>query len=105
MTVHVRRAASSDVEDLVVLLGQLGYPVDSDVLARRSERLAADESTTLFVAVTGAERVIGLAAPPVMQVVEREESSARLVAVVVHEDARGRGIARWPAGQAVTSCM
>lgn len=47
---RVRPATVTDVHDLAVLLGQLGYPIAADVLARRVDRLAADPTTSLFVA-------------------------------------------------------
>jgi N-acetylglutamate synthase-like GNAT family acetyltransferase len=87
--VEVRRAASRDVPGLAVLLEQLGYPTSSEGLEGRLERLDSD----LYVAADGGE-VLGLAALQVMHVLQHDTPSARLTALVVREDARGRGVAR-----------
>ena len=86
----VRRAGPGDVPAIALLLGELGYPVESADLARRIERLPA--TTSVFVADTG--EVVGLAALDVRQGLQHDAPSARLVAFVVREDSRGRGIAR-----------
>jgi GNAT superfamily N-acetyltransferase len=87
--VEVRRAAPRDVAGLAVLLEQLGYPAASlEALAGRLERLDSD----LYVADDG--ELLGLAALQVMHVLQHDTPSARLTALVVREDARGRGVAR-----------
>jgi GNAT superfamily N-acetyltransferase len=84
----IRRATPRDVAAMAVLLGQLGYPVEPDRLAARLERLP--DSTTVFVT----DDVSGLAALDVRQSLQRDAPRAQIVALVVHEDARGRGVAR-----------
>ncbi len=86
----VRLAGASDLPAIALLLGELGYPVEPASLARRIERLPA--STTVFVADAGA--VVGLAALDIRPGLQHDAPSARLVAFVVREDSRGRGIAR-----------
>jgi len=88
--VSVRHAGPHDVLAIALLLGELGYPVEPAALARRIERLP--DTTTVFVADTG--EVVGLAALDVRPGLQSDAPSARLVAFVVREDARGRGIAR-----------
>ena len=85
---QVRRAAPEDLPGLAVLLDQLGYPAESEEIARRLERLDGE----LFVAA--GDEPLGLAALQLMHVLQRDEPSARLTALVVREDARGRGVAR-----------
>jgi GNAT superfamily N-acetyltransferase len=92
--VRVRHALASDAADLAVLLDQLGYPVAAEVLSRRIVRFNEDPSSTLFAAVTTDGAVVGLAALHILQVIERDESSARLIAFVVRDEMRGRGIGR-----------
>jgi GNAT superfamily N-acetyltransferase len=87
---EVRRAAPGDVPDLAVLLGQLGYPVEPDRLERRMQRLPA--GTTVFVAAEPA--IVGFAALDVRQGLQHETPAARIIAFVVRDDARRRGIAR-----------
>ena len=86
---EVRRAAPRDVPGLAVLLEQLGYPASLEALEGRLERLDSD----LYVADDGGE-LLGLAALQVMHVLQHDAPSARLTALVVREDARGRGVAR-----------
>ena len=85
---QVRRAARHDLPGLAALLGQLGYPAAPEQLERRLDRLDGE----LFVADDGGP--VGLAALQVMHVLQRDEPVARLTALVVREDARGRGVAR-----------
>jgi GNAT superfamily N-acetyltransferase len=88
--VNVRRAETGDVPAIAALLGQLSYPVEPAVLAWRMERLPT--ATTVFVADTG--EVVGLAALDVRQGLHHNAPGARIVALIVREDARGGGIAR-----------
>jgi ribosomal protein S18 acetylase RimI-like enzyme len=86
--VQIRRAAPQDLPGLAVLLEQLGCPAAPEEIERRLERLDGE----LFVAADG--ELLGLAGLQVMHVLQRDEPSARLTALVVREDARGRGVAR-----------
>jgi GNAT superfamily N-acetyltransferase len=88
--VTVRRAEPGDLPAIAALLGELGYPVEPERLARRVERLPP--TTAVFVAA--ASEVVGLAALDVRQGLEHERPTARIIAFVVSEAARGRGIAR-----------
>jgi GNAT superfamily N-acetyltransferase len=84
----IRRAAPRDVGAIAALLGQLGYPVEPDRLRERLARLP--ESTTVFVT----DDVSGLAALDIRQGLQHDAPAARIVALIVREDARGQGIAR-----------
>jgi GNAT superfamily N-acetyltransferase len=86
--VNVRRAAPDDSAAIAGLLGQLGYPVEPAALEARFARLP--ESTTVFVT----DDVAGLAALDVRQGLQHDAPGGRIVALVVREDARGRGVAR-----------
>jgi GNAT superfamily N-acetyltransferase len=88
--VRVRRAAAGDVPAIAALLGDLGYPVPDDRLAARLGRLP--ETTTVLVADDGG--VVGMAAVDVRQGIEHEEPRGRVIAFVVRENARGRGVGR-----------
>ena len=85
---QVRRAAPEDLPGLAVLLEQLGYPAEPERIARRLQRLDGE----LFVGA--GDELLGLAALQVMHVLQRDDPVARLTALVVREDARGRGVAR-----------
>jgi N-acetylglutamate synthase-like GNAT family acetyltransferase len=85
---QIRRAARHDLPGLAVLLDQLGYPAEIERLERRLERLDSD----LYVADDG--ELLGLAALQTTHVLQRDAPAARLTALVVRQDARGRGVAR-----------
>ena len=93
MTLRIREAEPRDLESIVDLVGQLGYPSDEPAVARRLKRLSADPSSWVYVAVEG-ERAVGLAAAHVMSLLERDDPIARVTAIVVDQGARGRGIGR-----------
>jgi GNAT superfamily N-acetyltransferase len=86
--VSVRLAEPRDLPAMAELLGQLGYPASADDLATRLARLP--ESTTVFVT----DDVTGLAALDVRHGLQHDAPRAQIVALVVHEDERGRGLAR-----------
>jgi GNAT superfamily N-acetyltransferase len=86
--VTVRRADPGDVAALAGLLGELGYPVAADRLRARMGRLP--ESTTVYVS----DDVSGMAALDVREGIQQDAPRAQIVALVVREDARGRGVAR-----------
>jgi GNAT superfamily N-acetyltransferase len=87
--VQVRRAAPDDLPGLAALLGELGYPASPEELERRLARLHGE----VFVAADDGEP-LGLAALQILHVLQRDAPAARLTALVVREDARGRGVAR-----------
>jgi ribosomal protein S18 acetylase RimI-like enzyme len=89
----VRQALASDAAAIAVLLTQLGYPADESVAARRIARVGGQQDTRLLVAETKGE-IVGLAGVHVMCVLEYEEPVAVMIALVVREDQRRKGIAR-----------
>ena len=93
MSVRVREAEPADLEAITRLVAQLGYPSEEGAVAGRLERLAADPRSWVFVAVDE-ERVIGVASVHTMPVLERDDPTARITAMVVDESARRRGVGR-----------
>jgi GNAT superfamily N-acetyltransferase len=89
VTLRVRRASATDLPGLAALLGELGYPASPSELEGRLERLDGD----VLVASDDGEP-LGLAALQILHVLQRDAPAARLTALVVREDARGRGVAR-----------
>jgi GNAT superfamily N-acetyltransferase len=89
----VRDARPADAAACAELLGQLGYPTDTSTVRGRIDRFAGDPVSRMFVAEAGG-RVVGLAAVSALPLVERDGRWARLSAIVVDEDARGRGVGR-----------
>jgi GNAT superfamily N-acetyltransferase len=86
-TVLVREARPGDAAEVAELLAQLGYPVDT---AEAAERLARGNET-VFVADTR-PGVAGLLSVWSQLPIGRARPQARVTAMVVRSEARGRGI-------------
>ncbi|WP_328993448.1 GNAT family N-acetyltransferase [Kribbella sp. NBC_01245] len=85
----VRRADTSAVTEL---LDQLGYPQDDHAAtANRIQTFADDPSSAAYVAEAGDE-LLGVIAVHVGPFFERDGSWGRIVALVVSDRARGRGV-------------
>jgi GNAT superfamily N-acetyltransferase len=93
LSLIVREAKPGDLATITDLLGQLGYPSDQSAVAGRLERLAADPRSWVFVALDD-DRVVGLASVHVMPILERDDPTARITAMVVDEAARRSGVGR-----------
>jgi ribosomal protein S18 acetylase RimI-like enzyme len=93
LSVRVREAEPGDLEAITDLVGQLGYPSEESAVAGRLERLAADPTSWVYVAVDDG-RVVGVGAVHVMPVLERDDPTARITAMVVDEGARRGGVGR-----------
>ena len=89
----LRAAVPADGDDVAELLGQLGYPCDHAEAATRVLALAQDPRQTLVVAVDRGE-VRGLLALHAMYSLARGADVVRITALVVADQARGRGIGR-----------
>ena len=96
----VREARSSDGAALASLLTELGYPTEAHQAARRLERLHAEPETTVFVAEDQSGEIVGLAGVRAESLIEHDRPSARLIALVVAESHRRRGVARALVGAA-----
>lgn len=90
---NVRRLRIDDCAALVPLLEQLGYPSTERSISMRVERLLSDPDVGSWVAVDDA-RVIGLVTGHLSWHIEFDGPAARLTALVVDEEFRGRGVAR-----------
>ena len=95
-TPRVREAIPSDASALAPLLGQLGYPVDASVLARRMERMLARHDEIILIAEDAETppRALGLLALHMFPVLAYDADAAMIMALVVAEDARGSGVGR-----------
>ena len=94
MTVRIRPMVAGDAPSVAELGTQLGYPAQPADIVARMERLAsAGDAVALLVAVGANDRAVAwahvelrntLVAPP----------AAQLMALVVADDARNRGVGR-----------
>ena len=86
-TVLIREAQPSDAREVAELLTQLGYPVNGP---EAEERLARGNET-VFVADTE-RRLVGLQSIWSQLPIARARPVARVTAMVVRSETRGRGI-------------
>jgi GNAT superfamily N-acetyltransferase len=86
-TILIREAQPSDAREIGELLAQLGYPVNAPEAAQRLAR--ANEA--VFVADTE-RRLVGLLSVWSQLPIARAQPVARVTAMVVRSEMRGRGI-------------
>ena len=89
----VRSAQSEDVEALANLMTDLGYPTSSEDMYRRFEAISADPSYTTLVAERGG-KVLGMVGLHFERLYESDGNFARIMALVVGSEHRGRGVGR-----------
>ena len=82
-----------DAPRLAVLLGQLGYPAEAAEVDRRLDYWLGDPAGVLLGAAADGE-LIGVAALHVGPILEVTGKFGRLVALVVDDGHRGRGVGR-----------
>jgi GNAT superfamily N-acetyltransferase len=92
--VVLRAALPADGDDVAALLGQLGYPCDHADATTRILAVAEDRRQALVVAVEPGGAVRGLLAMHAMYSLARGADVVRITALVVADQARGRGIGR-----------
>lgn len=88
----VRLAQTDDVAELARLAGELGYPVDAQVMARRLQTLAGDRMRRVWVA-DGQSALAGWIAAERRLSLEADER-VEITALVVDHAARRAGVGR-----------
>ncbi|MGW5366087.1 GNAT family N-acetyltransferase [Actinopolymorpha pittospori] len=89
---RIRPAHHADASAVNELLDQLGYPqVGGAVTANRIQSWAEDPSSAAYVAEAG-DDLLGVIAVHVCPFFERDGSWGRIVALVVSDRSRGRGV-------------
>lgn len=89
----VRDATVADAPTLAPLLGELGYPVTADRVLPRMRRMLARDDQRILIAENRDES-LGLLALHVFPVLAYDADVALIMALVITETARGRGIGR-----------
>ncbi|MBM0259427.1 GNAT family N-acetyltransferase [Micromonospora sp. 4G55] len=92
-SVPLRPIRRQDAPRLAVLLGQLGYPADATAVNERLDYWLDDPLSYLIGADSG-HQLVGVAGMHVCPLLEVTGRSGRLLALVVDERCRGRGVGR-----------
>jgi len=87
----IREAREADVEALVLLLTQLGYPQDPLFVLRKLEEFHERSSSKVFVAEIG-DRVVGFLSFDSEPAFHKEGRIGTIMALCVLEECRGQGI-------------
>lgn len=91
MDLRLRPVSREDVAELAGLLGQLGYPTSEAEARERLDHWLDDPSSRLIGAADGGD-LVGVAALHVMPMLETTGKLGRLLALVVADRYRGRGL-------------
>ncbi len=89
----IRPMAREDAAEVAVLCGQLGYPASTDQVIHRLNLLLGDPDHALFVALTGASRVVGWVHVHAVRLMEADPR-AEIWGLVVDIAHRGTGCGR-----------
>ena len=89
--VTVRAAEAADAEGLAELMTQLGYETRASEMQMRMEAILANKNYATFVAVSKG-KVCGMIGTFTCYTYEHNSPSARILALVVSEKMRGRGV-------------
>ena len=91
--IWIRPAEKKDSAALAELMGELGYPTRTSDMEMRLEAILPDPEYRTFVAMCGAT-VCGMIGTCCMKSHEHNNVGGRIVALVVSEKHRGRGVGR-----------
>src|SRR5215471_1531940 len=89
--VRIRAPEAGDVEALAELMTQLGYPTRASEMQMRMETILANKSYATFVAVSNG-KVCGMIGTFAQQTYEHNSPCAKILALVVSDKMRGRGV-------------
>ncbi len=89
--VTIRAAEAADVEALADLMTQLGYETRTSEMQMRIESILANKNYATFVAVSKG-KVCGMIGTLTCYTYEHNSPSGRILALVVSEKMRGRGV-------------
>jgi N-acetylglutamate synthase-like GNAT family acetyltransferase len=89
---QIRDARAADSPAIAELLRQLDYPTEPSAVTSRLERLAIVGDRVVVAEVDG--HVVGVAHLHASPTLERERPAAKIGALVVDKEHRGRGIGR-----------
>jgi GNAT superfamily N-acetyltransferase len=91
--VSIRRAEMADAAALADLMTQLGYPTRASEMEMRMETIRSDKNYATFVAVSEG-KVCGMIGTFTCYSYEHNNPGGRILALVVSEKVRGKGVGR-----------
>ena len=91
--VIIRHAEKADAPALAQLMGELGYPTRVSDMEMRLDSIMRDPDYRTFVAVS-ADAVCGMIGTCCIKSHEHNNVGGRIIALVVSENQRGRGVGR-----------
>src|SRR5207253_5824492 len=89
--VMIRAAEAADVEELADLMTQLGYETRASEMQMRMEAIGSDKNYATFVAVSKG-KVCGMIGTFTCYSYEHNSPGGRILALVVSDKMRGRGV-------------
>ena len=87
----IRAAEAADAEALADLMTQLGYETRTSEMQMRMEAILSNKNYATFVAVSKG-KVCGMIGTYTCYTYEHNSPSARILALVVSKEVRGRGV-------------
>jgi len=92
-TAAIRSAKAEDSPQIAALLGQLGYPSESEIVRKKISLLSSGGADRIWIAEFQG-KVVGLLAFHLTPLLHVSGSLGRITAVVVDERFRGKGTGR-----------
>lgn len=90
---NLRRAKTTDAEEISALLNQLGYKITGNLIARKISEFSSVPVDDVFVAEVGGE-VVGTISCHIDSLFHQEGNSGRITSLVVDHHYRGRGVGK-----------
>lgn len=101
MCMCIRECEAEDAAQLASLMGQLGYPIEVEAMERNVVKFSSLPNQEVWVAEMGGE-VVGCVAVTLTHYFHAERAFTRVLAMIVDEAARGKGVGQllMPAAEA-----
>ena len=88
----VRRKTDNDIEQIGLLLNELGYQISCEKLAKQLHHYRAPESIVLVAECQESNNIAGLTSGHVIPLLHQSGFLGRVTAMIVSADSQGNGI-------------